>query len=183
MKELSMHILDIAQNSVRAKGKNIIIEVKELIDINIFEFSIKDDGSGIPKEIFDTIKDPFTTSRTMRKVGLGIPLLNDTCSICNGELILDTKKDIGTSIKATMEYNSIDRPPLGDIVGTIAGLITSNENINIKYIHTYNEGKFDISTNEIKEVLGEVPLTNIEVYKWLKGFIKENIEEIKELKK
>lgn len=179
MKELSMHILDISQNSVRAKAKNVIIEVVEKPVLNIFEFIIEDDGPGIPKEIYDTIKNPFTTSRTMRKVGLGIPLLDDTCRLCNGELTLETKEGIGTKIKATMDYNSIDRPPLGDIVSTMAGLITSNEDINIKYVHIYNEEEFDISTNEIKEALGDVPLTEIEVYKWLKNFIKENLEEIK----
>lgn len=179
MKELSMHILDISQNSVRAEAKNVIIEVIEKPALNIFEFIIEDDGSGIPKEIYDTIKNPFTTSRTMRKVGLGIPLLDDTCRLCNGELILETKEGIGTKIKATMDYDSIDRPPLGDIISTMAGLITSNGDINIKYVHIYNEEEFDISTNEIKEALGDVPLTEIEVYKWLKNFIKENLEEIK----
>ncbi|GMQ56111.1 ATP-binding protein [Vallitalea sediminicola] len=180
MKELSMHILDIAQNSVRANANNIIIIVKELINNNVFEFSIKDNGSGIPKEIMKDIRDPFTTSRTMRRVGLGIPLLDNTCNICNGKLDIDTSEKQGTFIKASMDYNHIDRPPIGDMESTIATLISSNSNIDIQYKHYYNNESFDISTKELKEVLGdEVPLTNLDVIKWLKEFIKENINELK----
>lgn len=179
MKELSMHILDIAQNSVRAKANNITIIVNENVNDNLFEFSIKDDGTGIPKDIFEDILNPFTTSRTMRKVGLGIPLLDDTCSLCNGKLSIETIVDKGTDIIAIMEYNHIDRPPMGDIVTTIAMLITSNPDININYIHYYNEATFDISTKEIKDVLGEdIPLTDINVIQWLKSFLKENIDEL-----
>ncbi|MCT4598234.1 MAG: ATP-binding protein [Vallitalea sp.] len=179
MKELSMHILDIAQNSVRAKAHNITIIVKENIIDNLFEFSIKDDGTGIPKDIFEDILNPFTTSRTMRKVGLGLPLLDDTCNLCNGNLSIETIVNEGTALKAVMEYNHIDRPPMGDIVATIAMLITSNSDINIKYIHYYNDSTFDISTKEIKEVLGDdIPLTDINVIQWLKEFLKENIDEL-----
>ncbi|MCT4545471.1 MAG: ATP-binding protein [Vallitalea sp.] len=181
MKELSMHILDIAQNSVRAKSTNIIIEVKELVIDNIFEFSIKDNGTGIPDSIFKDIKNPFTTSRTMRRVGLGIPLLDDTCNLCNGKLEIETYPKHGTYISARMEYDNIDRPPIGDIVSSIAVLISSNSEINIEYKHYYNTQSFDISTNELKEVLGDkVPLTDLNVIKWLKEFLKENIEELKE---
>lgn len=179
MKELSLHILDIAQNSVRAKADNIKIVVKELIDANVFEFSIEDNGSGIPDEIFKTIKDPFTTSRTTRKVGLGIPFLNNTCIACGGELIITTKINEGTKLLATMLYDHIDRPPLGDIVSTMVGLITSNEEIEISYTHWYNNQSFEFSTSEIKEVLGDMSLAEIRIYKWMIDFVKENLQEIK----
>jgi len=178
MKELSLHILDIAGNSVRAGAHNIHIMVKELIKDNVFEFHIEDDGSGIPDEIFKTIKDPFTTSRTTRKVGLGIPFLNDTCELCGGSLEIQTELGHGTKLVATMLYDHIDRPPLGDIVSTIVGLVTSNEAINIHYSHYFNDELFEFSTNEIKEVIGDLPLADIAIYKWMKEFVKENIEEI-----
>lgn len=179
MKELSMHILDIASNSVRGQAENIIIKVIENVELNIFSFEITDDGVGIPNEIFKTIKNPFTTSRTMRKVGLGIPLLDDTCRVCKGELVIETIVGKGTKLVATMELNNIDRPPLGDMVSTIVGLMTSYEMINIQYIHQYNNKEFEVSTNDIKESLGDVSLTEIEVFSWLKGFFKENIDEIR----
>lgn len=179
MKELSMHILDIAQNSVRAKADNITIKVIENVSDNVFEFSIKDDGSGIAEDILANIRDPFTTSRTMRRVGLGIPLLDSTCKLCNGKLSIESKVNEGTYINAFMEYNHIDRPPIGDIVTTIAMLITSYADINIHYIHSYNKSVFDISTKEIKDVLGEyIPLTDVNVIQWLKGFLEENIKEL-----
>ncbi|PKM95914.1 MAG: ATP-binding protein [Firmicutes bacterium HGW-Firmicutes-1] len=181
MKELSMHILDIAQNSVRAKAKNIDITVKELIKANVFEFSITDDGTGIPDEIFKTIKDPFTTSRTSRKVGLGIPFLNDTCVLCGGLLDIQTQLGEGTLLRATMSYDHIDRPPLGDIASTIVGLVTSNEDINIHYSHFFNDNVFDFETKEIKDIIGDLPLADISIYQWMKEFVKENIQEIKEM--
>lgn len=179
MKELSMHILDIAQNSVRANASKITITVKELVDMNIFEFSIQDNGDGIPEDMLKDIKNPFTTSRTMRRVGLGIPLLNDTCNICNGNLSIKSLVNQGTYIIAKMDYNHIDRPPIGDLESTIASLISSNEVINIEYKHYYNGESFSITTQELKDVLGDVPLTNIDVIKWLIEFLRENIEEIK----
>ncbi|PKM50242.1 MAG: ATP-binding protein [Firmicutes bacterium HGW-Firmicutes-7] len=183
MKELSLHILDIAQNSVRAKAKNIEITVKELIKENILEFSIEDNGTGIPNEIFKTIKDPFTTSRTTRKVGLGIPFLNDTCILCSGHLDIQTEIGKGTILKAYMMYDHIDRPPLGDITSTIVGLVTSNEDINIHYRHFFNNNIFEFETNEIKDVVGEIPLADINIYQWMKEFVKENIQEIQEMNK
>lgn len=179
MKEMSMHILDIATNSVRAEAKNVDILVKEDIVQNKFEFVIKDDGKGMTKQMLESIKDPFTTSRTLRKVGLGIPLLSQNCQICGGYLDIESEVDVGTTLTSMLEYNHIDRPPLGDIASTVAGLITSNESINIKYTHEYNETSFDISTNELLEELDGVPLTEISVMKWLRDFIKENIEELK----
>lgn len=179
MKELSMHILDIAQNSVRAKASNITVVVKELVKDNVFEFSIQDDGKGIPEDILKDIRNPFTTSRTMRRVGLGIPLLNDTCNICNGKLSIKSIINQGTYILARMDYNHIDRPPIGDLESTIATFFSSNDNINIEYEHYYNDRSFSITTKELKDVLGDVPLTNVDVIKWLIEFLKENTEEIK----
>lgn len=180
MKELSLHILDIAGNSVRAKAKNIKITIKELTKENLFEFMIEDDGTGIKDEILKTIKDPFTTSRISRKVGLGIPFFNSTCINCGGSLEIKTKLGVGTTLHGTMIYDDIDRPPLGDIVSTITGLVTSNEEININYYHYYNDEVFHLETREIKEAVGDIPLSNIAIYKWLKEYIKEGLENIKE---
>lgn len=179
MRELSLHILDIAQNSVRADSKNVLIEIKELINNNIFEFAIIDDGSGIPNEILKDIRNPFTTTRKTRKVGLGIPLLDSTCRECEGELIINSSNK-GTTLKAIMKYTHIDRPPLGDITSTIVNLITSNPKINIKYIHFYNNNFFEISTNYLLQVLEDDSLlSDFSIIKWLKEFIFSNLEEIR----
>ena len=179
MKELSLHILDIARNSVRANASEIIIKINENVKDNIFEFSIKDNGSGIENNIFENIKNPFTTTRTTRKVGLGIPLLNDTCRLCNGNLLIETEIGKGTYLEATMEYNNIDRPPLGNIVSTVVGLVSSNEKIHFVYIHQYNEKTFKFDVNTIKEILDGIPLTDFKVIEWLDDYLMENINELK----
>lgn len=179
MKELSLHILDIAQNSVRANASEIIINISENIKNNVFKFSIKDNGSGIENDIFKNIKNPFTTTRTTRKVGLGIPFLNDTCRLCNGNLLIETEIGKGTYLEATMEYNNIDRPPLGNIVSTVVGLVSSNEKIHFVYIHQYNEKTFKFDVNTIKEILDGIPLTDFKVIEWLDNYLMENINELK----
>lgn len=179
MKELSYHILDIANNSVRGQASELRINIIEDSEANSFVMEINDNGTGIPPEILSSIKDPFTTSRTMRRVGLGIPFLNDTCVSCNGELVIESTIGVGTKVRATMEYNHIDRPPLGNITSTITTLITSEEQINVIYKHSINHQEFEVSTKELKEVLGDVPLSQVEVVLWLKDYIKENLEELK----
>lgn len=179
MKELAYHVLDIANNSVRGQAKNIIVTINEDMEHNQLHISIEDDGIGIKPEMLATIKDPFTTSRTMRKVGLGIPFLNDTCLFCNGGLDIESTVGVGTKVKAWMEYDHIDRPPLGNIPSTVTTLMTSEENINIQYIHQVNKKSFDVSTDELKAILGEVPLNQVEVVLWLKGYINENVTELK----
>lgn len=180
MKELSMHVLDIASNSVRAEAKHITITINEDIKGNRFVFKIEDDGKGIPPEMLEQIRNPFTTSRKLRNVGLGIPLLNDNCLLCDGYLTITSVVGEGTVLESMMAYDHIDRPPMGDIASTMCGLISSNESIEIKYVHFYNGNEFDIATSEIKEALDDVALTEIPVIQWLRNFIKENIEEIKE---
>ena len=179
MKELAYHILDIANNSVRGQAKEILVEVNEDVNKNTLSLIIDDDGTGIKDEILKTIKDPFTTSRTMRKVGLGIPFLNDTCVMCKGGLDIESELGVGTKVVATMEYNNIDRPPLGNMPSTMTTLMTSEEDINIKYRHVYNDKEFEVSTNELKAILGDVPLSQVEVVLWLKEYIDENVKELK----
>jgi len=179
VKELSYHILDIANNSVRGKAKELEVKIIEDDQSNLFSIEINDNGIGIPPDILSSIKDPFTTSRTMRKVGLGIPFLNDTCISCDGELSIKSIVGSGTWVKATMNYNHIDRPPLGNITSTMTTLITSEEQINIIYKHIINNNMFEVSTNQLKSILGDVPLSQVEVVLWLKGYIKENVEGLK----
>lgn len=179
MKELSMHILDIATNSVRAGASQILITITEDLINNEFRFDIEDNGKGIPDDILSTIKNPFTTSRTLRKVGLGIPLLDENCRLCDGFLEITSSVGIGTKLKSMMVYNHIDRPPMGDLVNTMIGLMTSNENIDICYRHYYNDHNFEISTKALQEELEDVPLTSISVIQWLREFLAESIEEIR----
>lgn len=173
MKELSHHILDIAMNSVRGEANTITISLRASVKDNWFEFKIEDDGKGISPEMLVTLKDPFTTSRTMRKVGLGIPLLNDTCMYCEGSLIIESTVDVGTTLVASMKLDHIDRPPLGDIGSTISGIMGSYTDIELKFSFVDDEDEFTLTTSELKEELEGVPLYNLEVMQWITETVNE----------
>lgn len=185
MKELALHVLDITENSVRGGAENIEIVIEENLDKNRFVMEIHDDGRGIPPETLKTIKSPFTTSRSHRKVGMGIPFLNDTCEMCGGFLDISSEVGVGTHVHAEMEYDSIDRPPLGDIASTLLSLFSSYPDIAFLYRHVYQASgaeeaeEFSISTPELDEILEGVPLSTPSVYVWVKGFIKDSIEELR----
>ncbi|MDR2903115.1 MAG: ATP-binding protein [Clostridiales bacterium] len=180
MKDLSMHILDIAQNSVRAEATDILLEIDENPAENRLTITIGDNGKGMSAEMLESVRDPFTTSRTTRKVGLGIPMLEQTCLQCGGKLDLISTPGKGTTITASMDYNNIDRPPLGDLVDSLLILVITNQHINFKYSHIYNGNPFVFNTAEIKEVLGDVPFDEPDVRDWIKGFLTEGLAEIKE---
>lgn len=182
MKDLSMHVLDIASNSVRASATHIDITIEENLLANWWIFTIEDNGCGMSETMVASLKNPFTTSRKMRKVGLGIPLLSDNCNLTEGSLDISSKEGQGTSLVAKMRYNHIDRPPMGDMASTICNLITSNEDINIHYTHKVDDQEFEISTRELQDTLDGVPLTEIEVMQWLRNFLEENIEELHTVK-
>ncbi|WP_105617995.1 ATP-binding protein [Vallitalea okinawensis] len=179
MKELSLHLLDIAMNSVRGEATKIDIDVMEKPSINIFEFSIKDNGKGIDKEMLHQIKNPFTTSRTTRKVGLGISLMDSTCKLCDGTFDISSEQGVGTKVVATLAYNHIDRPPLGDIATSLMGLFASYDQILFKYKHSYEDNTFLLDLDEIKKVLDGMPLSHPDVYQWTLNYINENINDLK----
>lgn len=180
MRDFSMHILDIAQNSIVAEAKNIVIEINENPNENVFSFTITDDGKGMSEQFLENVKNPFTTSRTTRKVGLGIPMLSQTCTVCGGDLLIKSVLGDGTELYAYMEYDNIDRPPIGDIISTMHVLIVTTYGVDIRYIHKFNEKTFCIDTKEIKEALGEdVNFTEPLIMQWIHDNIKEGLEEIK----
>ncbi len=180
MQELSLHILDIVQNSIRAKATKIQIEIYEDLVNNQLKIIMKDNGSGIDEELVKAIKNPFSTTRTTRKVGLGIPLLLEACQRCNGDLDIASQVGVGTTITATFKHDHIDRAPMGDIVSTITMLILSSP--EIRYIFTYyvNELAFVMDTDEIKKILEGVPITDLSIIKWLETYMQENIDSLKD---
>ena len=178
MKELSLHILDIVQNSVAAGARLIMLDLIEDVNTDLLEFSIKDDGCGMTEETLKKVTDPFTTGRTTRRVGLGIPLLKAAAELTGGELELTSEPGVGTTVTARFVYDSIDRQPLGNMAETILGIIISYENIDFVYYHRVNEKEFTIDTREIKGILGEVSLNEPEVVLWLSEFLNENETEL-----
>ena len=176
MRELSLNILDIAQNSISAGASLITIEVSENTTDNTLLIGIYDNGKGMSEEQVKSVIDPFFTTRTTRKVGMGIPLFKMAAEQTGGSLEIKSELGVGTEVKAYFKTDSVDFTPLGDVASTIQMLITMNIDRDFVYKHTVNEKEFVCDTREIKEILGDVPLDTYEVSQWLKDFITENTE-------
>lgn len=176
MRELSLHIMDIIENSISAKATLICLEIIEDKNSDILKIIIKDNGCGIDEEDIERVKDPFVTSRKTRKVGLGIPLFEAACLRCDGKLNIKSSKGKGTEIEAVMRYSHIDRAPLGRIEDTIVSILLYPQ-LDIEYRHVVNDKEFIFDSREIKKVTGE-DLTLPNILQWIKQYIKEGIEEI-----
>jgi histidine kinase/DNA gyrase B/HSP90-like ATPase len=176
MKELSLHILDIVQNSIDAKAKTVTVKVLEKVKKNILDIIIEDDGIGMEEELLKKVCDPFTTTRNTRKVGLGISLFKAAAEQCNGKFTISSKKGVGTKVEASFQYDHIDRVPLGNMGDTITSIILSLRDTELIYIHFYDDNKFQMETREVKNILGnDIPLHESEVIAWIKNYINEGI--------
>lgn len=173
MRELSLNILDIAQNSIKADAKNILISI--IVKSDILEISIKDDGKGMSEEFLSKVCDPFTTTRTTRKVGMGIPLFKSAAESSGGKFFITSTLGKGTETKATFALNNIDRMPLGDIAGTMSVLIMAKPEIDFVLDYRINERNYLFDTKEIKDILDGVPIESVEIIAYLEGIINDNI--------
>ena len=180
MNELSLYILDLTQNSVAAKAKNIRITVEILPKEDRIVVIIEDDGCGMDEELLKRVTSPFATTRTTRKVGLGIPMIQQLCEMCEGTFSIESQKGVGTKLELTFKRSHVDLPPMGNLAETMLSLINgSPEGIDFFFRYTYEESTFEFSTPEIRAVLGEdVALNTPDVLLWMREYIQEGMEEI-----
>ena len=177
MKELSLNILDIAENSTKAKATLVEISVTEKGDT--LTLTIGDNGTGMTDEILESVKNPFCTTRTTRKVGMGIPLLQCAAEQTGGYVEIASRHfsispdDHGTTVTAVFYKNHIDFTPLGDAASSVVTLIQGHPSVDFVYRHTTDAGEVLLDTRELREVLENVPLDTFEVLIW----IKENLAE------
>ncbi len=178
MKELSLNILDIAQNSVTAKSTLISIDLVE--DKETLRITVSDNGCGMSKEMVENVTSPFTTSRTTRKVGLGIPLFKMAAEQTGGKLTITSKSekdfpdDHGTVTSALFYKNHLDYTPLGDIINTIITLIQGMGEIDLIFTHKSPSLDVELDTRVIRETLGgDIPLSTPDVLVWINEFLKE----------
>ena len=160
MKDLSLHILDIAENSVAARADKIEIRISEDKKKDLLSVEIIDNGIGMDKETRKKAVDPFYTSRTVRRFGFGLSLLSEAAKAANGHFSIESEKGEGTRIKADFQYSHIDRKPLGDIGQTIITLVIGNPEIDLIYVHKKNSHKYILDTRKIKVQLKEAPLNS-----------------------
>lgn len=178
MKELSLNILDVAENSVKAGASLIGIELDETGDL--LTLRITDNGCGMTPEILAGVTDPFYTTRTTRKVGLGLPLLKLAAEQTGGTMTVTSRhesthpKDHGTEVTATFHTNHIDCTPMGDVVSSVVTLIQGNPERDFLFRHRRPEGTVELDTRQIREVLGaDVPLNSFEVLQWITDYLRE----------
>lgn len=173
MKELSLHILDIAQNSLSAGAKNVEISILDSALEDKTEIVIKDDGCGMDPEFLSRVTDPFTTTRTTRKVGMGLPLLKMAAEMAEGSFQIESKVGEGTTVTARFRRSNIDRPPLGDMSGTMVTLVQGSPDTDFIYTYQTDSGDFTLRTEEIREILEGVSLSEPEVLSWIGEFLRE----------
>ena len=172
MRELSLNILDIAENSVKAGAT--LIEISLTQTGTILQIVIKDNGCGMSPETLKQVENPFYTTRTTRSVGLGIPFYKLAAEQTGGSFEITSKKGVGTSTKAVFHSDSIDFTPLGDMTSTVTVLISMNTDRDFIYRRSVDEKEFVLDTREIKNILDGVPLDNPDVVQWMKEYIDEN---------
>ncbi|MFZ2537462.1 MAG: ATP-binding protein [Oscillospiraceae bacterium] len=178
MQELSLNILDIVQNSIKAKSTLIEISIKKYTDDKTMLISIKDNGCGMTKEQVEQVVDPFYTTRTTRKVGLGVPFFKMSAVMTGGSFFINSEVGKGTIINAHYNYENIDMMPVGDIAATILSLVSVNPDIDFVYLYAIDQQSFTMDTREIKVILEGMPVNSHEVLSFIKDFINENQSEI-----
>ena len=151
MEDLSLHILDVVENSIEANASKIEIKIIEKKNKDLLIIEIKDNGRGMNKETINKVLDPFYTTRTTRKVGLGLSLLAQAAKESNGDFEINSKPGVGTEVKASFQYSHIDCKPIGDMNDTLVTLIISHPEINFIYKYQNEEGNYILDSNKIKK--------------------------------
>jgi len=178
MRDLSLHILDLMQNSIRAQAKLVCLSVL-LDEKGILSIIIEDDGTGMSPELLSRVLSPFATTRTTRKVGLGIPMMAENCRLAGGGLALESTLGKGTKLTATLDTSSIDCLPLGDLPGTLTTLVTMNPDQPEFLLRCRSpKGEMEFDTRQVREALQGVPLNEPEIAAWMQESLREEIEPI-----
>jgi anti-sigma regulatory factor (Ser/Thr protein kinase) len=178
LRELALHILDIAENSISADADKVKIGIEEDLAKDTLKIIIQDNGKGMDPETLARITDPFITSRTTRKVGLGIPFFKAAAEACEGTFNITSSLGQGTKVEAFFKHSHIDRMPLGDMAGTMLTLIIGAPDVHWIYEHRVNENVFIFDDQPIKEILGDLPMSEPAVMKYIRESLEEGIHDI-----
>lgn len=174
MTEISLNILDVAENSTRAGASLVSIAVFTDRAADQLTVIIRDNGRGMTEEEAARAADPFFTTRTTRKVGLGIPFFKYAAESTGGSFSIESEPGTGTAVTAVFGLSHIDRMPLGDINCTIETLITCHPDTDFLYHYRYNEASFELDTRSFRRILGDIPLNAPEVSAFIKEYLREN---------
>ena len=175
MEDLSLHILDIAENALSAGAGRVEVRVEEDIGRDLLILTIQDNGEGMDAETVRHATDPFFTTKTVRRVGLGLPLLKQAAEECDGRFSIISEKGRGTMVTASFRYSHIDRKPLGDIAATLVVLIAGNPGADFLFAYRKDGYRYRFDSRRIKQELGEVPITMPKVLEFVRQDISGGI--------
>lgn len=180
MRDLSLHVLDIAQNSIKAEASLVRIAFT-LDERNWLTLTVADDGCGMTPEFLQRVTDPFTTTRTTRKVGLGVPMLKQSAEMTGGSLVMESQAGVGTTLVATFDRGNIDCPPMGEMCDTLFTLVALNPGgpeFVFEATAPGQEASFD--TRVVRRAVGDIPLSEPDIARWIKESIDEEFKPILE---
>ena len=178
MLEISLHILDIVENSTRAGASIVSIDIAEDTAKDILSLEIRDNGSGMSEDVLSKVIDPFFTTKTVRSVGLGLPMLAQAAERAEGRFTIESKGGEGTRVTADFKLSHFDRQPLGDISGTLVTLIAGNVDVDIIYHHEHDGQAYILDTREIKREIEDIPINHVTVLNFIRNNIIEGLKEI-----
>lgn len=175
MRELSLHILDCLENAVEAGATRITLTIEEDAALDRLAITVEDDGRGMPADLVARVLDPFVTTRQTRHVGLGLPLLAAAARRTGGWATVQSKPGEGTVVTAVFALRHWDRAPLGDLPATLLAVLLAQTPLTLTYRHRVDGREFACDTRELREVLGDVPLSHPQVRAWLREYLVEGI--------
>jgi|UniRef100_A0A7C4ET50 anti-sigma regulatory factor (Ser/Thr protein kinase) len=178
MEDISLHILDVAENGIRAGASLVQISIREDVASDELVVTIQDNGRGMEPDFLKNVLDPFVTTRTTRKVGLGLSLFQQSAMEADGDLVIESKVGLGTTVKARMRHGHIDRKPLGNMVETMLTLIEGNPNVDFVYTHVKNGKGYVLDTRTLRQELEEVPINSPAVIELIKQDLLTGLQEI-----
>ena len=180
MQDLAMQILEILMNSIGAKAGKVILRMRDSLQDNRIEIEVEDNGSGMSEEMVRKVADPFTTTRTTRKIGMGVAFMKGLTEQCDGTFDIRSTPGIGTVVSASIRRDHIDAPPMGDLGEMIMYCIQADETIDIEFHYKTDTDEFVFLSSEIREQLDGVSLMEPEILIWIKEYINEGITHAKE---
>lgn len=180
MEDLAMHMMEIIMNSIHANSKNIEIEVIDSEEKNLIKMTIKDDGKGMTKDLLLKIVDPFVTTRTTRKIGMGVAFMKGLAEQCDGSFDAKSNVGKGTVISASVRRDHIDVPPMGNLGEMMMQCIQADENIDYIFNYIADKGSFLFTTKEVKEQIEGMSIVEPEILLWIKDYINQGITQARD---
>lgn len=181
LEDLSAHVLDISENSTRAGATKVEVTINEDEKDDLLLFSVQDNGKGMTPEFVAKVTDPFTTTRTTRRVGMGLPFLRQSCELCGGALKIESAVGVGTKTTASFMLSSVDTPPLGDVPASVMTLIMGSPEVRWIFKFILNGKDYTLDTDELLEALDgdRSMLGTADVGVWIRDNVQEGIEELR----